>query len=62
MADGDATFLLFTQASVMIMACNKMLIFGFFPMSQKLSKVYFCKSRQACGIWRHHIKIAQVYR
>ena len=33
MADGHATFLLFTQASVMIMAYSKMLIFGFFRMS-----------------------------
>ena len=53
MTDGHATFLLFTQASVMIMAYSKMLIFGFFRMSVRHvdHSVYDRKDLPIFGSW-----------
>ena len=54
MTDGHATFLLFTQASVMIMAHSKMLIFGFFRMSVRQSSRNVCTARPSVGTVQLH--------
>ena len=54
MTDGHATFLLFTQASVMIMAHSKMLIFGFFRMSVRQSSRNVCTARHGVGTAKSH--------
>ena len=54
MTDGHATFLLFTQASVMIMAHSKMLIFGFFRMSVRQSSRNVCTARPSVGTVKMH--------
>lgn len=54
MTDGHATFLLFTQASVMIMAHSKMLIFGFFRMSVRQSSRNVCTARPSVGTVKVH--------
>ena len=54
MTDGHATFLLFTQASVMIMAHSKMLIFGFFRMSVRQSSRNVCTARPSVATVKVH--------
>ena len=60
MTDGHATFLLFTQASVMIMAHSKMLIFGFFRMSVRQSSRNVCTARPSVGTVKMHDLLLKV--